>query len=373
MSFGFSIRPRTRTSIGAVLTATAVAVALSACGSDSSPTASSSSASPSSTAVTSKTVTLVTYDSFALSKKTLADFTKKTGITVKVLKNGDTGKVVNTAILTKNRPQGDVLFGIDNTFLSKALDAGIFEPYTSPGLADIDPKYVLDPDHRVTPVDHGDVCLNYDKTWFAAKKIAPPASFEDLAKPQYKDLLVVENPATSSPGLSFLLATVAKYGQDGWTDYWTSLKDNGVKVQPGWDEAYYGDFTAGGDKGKRPIVVSYASSPAAAFDYSEKKLTDSPTASVDSTCFSSIEFAGILAGAKHADAGRVLVDYLIGTEVQKDIPPNMYVYPVRTGTPLPESFTKYAKPVASPLTLDAATIDENREAWTRTWQQTVLG
>jgi len=365
MSFGFSISSRTR-SLGVLVTASAVALALTACGSDGSSPTSAGSSSPSSTAVTSKTVTLVTYDSFALSKATLAAFTKATGITVKVLKNGDAGKVVNTAILTKNRPQGDVLFGVDNTFLSKALDAGIFEPYTSPALADIDPKYVLDKEHRVTPVDHGDVCINYDKAWFADKKITPPASLEDLAKPQYKDLLVVQNPATSSPGLSFLMATVAKFGEDGSTDYWTQLKNNGVKVAPGWDEAYYEDFTGGSDKGKRPVVVSYASSPAAAFDYSEKKLTESPTASVDSTCFGSVEFAGVLANAKHADAGRVLVDYLLGEKVQADIPPNMYVYPVRTGTPLPESFTKFAKPVTSPLTLAPTVIGENREAWTRT-------
>ena len=343
---------------------------LAACGSSSpgGSAASAPSATPHSTSVT-----LVTYDSFALSKKTLAAFTARTGIKVKVLKNGDTGKVVNTAILTKNRPQGDVLFGIDNTFLSKGLDAGLFVPYTSPELASVAPQYVLDPSHRVTPVDHGDVCVDYDKTWFARKHLAPPASLDDLTQPQYRKLLVVENPATSAPGLSFLLASVAHSGQTGWSAYWTALKNNGVKVESGWDNAYYQDFTAGGSSGTRPIVVSYATDPAAAVDFATTKPATSPVAFVPGTCFGTVEFAGVLAHAKHPDAARTLIDYLLGPEVQKDIPPNLYVYPVRTGTPLPASFVKYAPQPADPLSLDAATIGADRDAWTRTWQSVVLG
>lgn len=362
----FSVRPRALALGAATL---AAAVVLAACGDSASDTGAAGTPSPS---VTSTSVTLITYDSFALSKKTLADFEKKTGITVKVLRNGDTGKVVNTAILTKNRPQGDVLWGVDNTFLSKALDAGIFEAYESPGLAEVPDEYELDDQHRVTPVDHGEVCLNYDKAWFTDARIAPPASFADLVRPEYKDMLVVQNPATSSPGLSFLLATIAAEGEDGWQAYWRSLRANGVKVVAGWDQAYYTHFTAGSDKGKRPIVVSYASSPAAAVDFAEDELTEAPTAVVESTCFASVEFAGILSGAKHPDAARVLIDHLIGAEVQKDIPPNMYVYPVRTGTPLPESFTKFAQVVEKPLSLEPSTIGANREGWTREWQKVVL-
>lgn len=365
----FSHRPTTRALVGTAAAVLALGT-LAACGDDGDDAA---APQPTTSPTLSGEVTLVTYDSFALSKKTLKAFEDATGVDVKVLQNGDAGKMVNTAILTKNRPQGDVLFGVDTSFLSKALDGGIFAPYTSPELVNVDQKYVVEGEDRVTPVDHGEVCVNYDKTWYAEKDLTPPASFADLVKPEYRDQLVVQNPATSSPGLAFLMATVAEFGEDGWTDYWQQLKDNGVDATPGWDEAYYEEFTAGGGDGPRPLVVSYSSSPAAAVDYAEKALDDAPTAVVESTCFGSVEYAGVLENAKNPDAARALVDFLIGETVQADIPPNMYVYPVRTGTPLPESFTKYAQPVAEPLTLDAGTVEANRESWTRTWQQTVLG
>jgi thiamine transport system substrate-binding protein len=352
--------------------ATVALATLTACGSDDGDTAASES-TPTTSPTLSGEVTLVTYDSFALSKKTLKKFEADTGVEVKVLQNGDAGKMVNTAVLTKNRPQGDVMFGVDSTFLSKAINGGIFAPYVSPELANVEAAYKLDGEDRVTPVDHGEVCVNYDKTWYAEKNLTPPASFEDLAKPEYKDQLVVQNPATSSPGLSFLMATVAQFGEDGWEAYWQQLVDNDVDVQPGWDEAYYNEFTAGGGDGPKPLVVSYSSSPAAAVDFAEEELDDAPTAVIESTCFGTVEYAGVLDGAKNPDAAKALVDFLIGETVQADIPPNMYVYPVRTGTPLPESFTLYAKPVVDPLTLDAGLIDANRESWTRTWQQTVLG
>jgi thiamine transport system substrate-binding protein len=367
----FSYRPLSR----ALVAASAVVIvlgSLAACGSDDGADAAAEPTTTSSP-VLSGTVTLVTYDSFALSKKTLKQFEDQTGVKVKVLQNGDAGKMVNTAILTKNRPQGDVMFGVDSTFVSKALDGGIFAPYKSPELQNVEPAYLLaDGEDRVTPVDHGEVCVNYDKDWYAEKNLTPPATFDDLVKPDYKGQLVVENPATSSPGLAFLMATVAEKGEDGWVDYWQQLKDNDVDVQPGWDEAYYSEFTAGGG-GPRPLVVSYSSSPAAVVDFAEKPLDDAPTAVLEDTCFGTVEYAGVLEGAKNPDAARALVDFLLSETVQADIPPNMYVYPVRRDTPLPESFTKHAKPVVDPLTLDASVIDENREDWTRTWQRTVIG
>ncbi len=160
------------------------------------------------------TITLLAHDSFAVSKSVLAAFTKQTGVKVKLLQNGDAGQVLNQAILTKDHPVGDVLFGVDNTFLSRALDAGIFEPYAPATLATVPEEFQLDPTHHLTPIDHGDVCINFDKQWFAKQKIAVPASLDDLTKPAYQGKLVVENPATSSPGLAFLLATIARYGEE---------------------------------------------------------------------------------------------------------------------------------------------------------------
>ena len=217
---------------------------------------------PPSAAAEPQTITVITHDSFAIGEETIKAFETENNAKVAFLQSGDAGSVLNQAILTKDAPLADVLFGVDNTFLSRALDADIFEAYQSPALADIPDEFKLDPSNRALPVDYGDVCINYDKKYFADNNLSVPQSFEDLAKPEYKDLLVVENPATSSPGLAFLLATRAHFG-DGYLDYWKSLKENGVVVVDGWETAYYTNFSASSGKGPQPMVVSYASSPAA--------------------------------------------------------------------------------------------------------------
>lgn len=318
-----------------------------------------------------KTVTLVTHESFNVTKEVLEGFTKKTGITVKVLRSGDAGAAVNQAILSKGNPQGDVLFGVDNTFLSRALKEQIFTPYKASGLEKVPTEFQLEPDHNVTPVDYGDVCVNYDKEYFATKK--PPETFADLTKPEYKNLLVVENAATSSPGLAFLLGTVAEFGADGWEKYWRDLKANGVEVVDGWEQAYNGSFSGGSlSKGKKPLVVSYASSPPAEVAFSEKPLTEAPTGVALGTCFRQVEFAGLLKGAKNAEGGKKLLDFLLGAEFQADVPMQMFVFPVREGTTLPAVFTKFAAKPTDPKQLPADEIAANRDAWIKTWTSTVL-
>jgi len=224
------------------------------------PAESADGSAPDSAPVAGGDVTLITHDSFNVDKKVLADFEKSSGITVTLLAQGDAGAMTNKLVLTKDSPLGDAVFGIDNTFASRALDAGILQPYTSPAAAGGSDRFSVG-DDRLTAVDYGDVCVNVDHTWFSDHKVAEPVTFEDLAKAEYKDLLVVESPATSSPGLAFLLGTVAHFGADGWQKYWQQLKDNGVKVTAGWEDAYSVDFSGSSGKGDRPLVVSYASSP----------------------------------------------------------------------------------------------------------------
>ncbi|GHA99793.1 thiamine ABC transporter substrate binding subunit [Streptomyces termitum] len=318
-----------------------------------------------------KTVTLVSHDSFNASKEVLAEFTKRTGFTVKVLKSGDAGEAVNKEILTKGSPQGDVFFGVDNTLLSRALDNGIFVPYEAKGVDRVPDTFRLDKENRVTPVDTGDICVNYDKKYFADKKLAPPQTFDDLAKPAYKDLLVVENPERSSPGLGFLLGTVAKYGDDGWPDYWKKLKANGVKTVDSWELAYNEEFSgsAGGRtaKGDRPLVVSYASSPPVEVLYAEPQPKEAPTGVSAGTCFRQIEFAGLLKGAKNPEGGKALIDFLISKKFQDDMPLQMFVNPVAKDAALPELFTKHGVVVEKPETVEPAKIAEKREAWIQQW------
>lgn len=355
----------------------ALPFALVACGGSSRTSTSNTAGAATTTGAagaTGETITMLVYDAFT-EPEVLKSFTAQTGITVRIAKGGDTGTLVNKAILTAGNPEGDVLWGLDNTLLSRALATdGLFVPYASGELASLDPAATaLVPNHEVTPVDTGDVCLNYDRAWFADNKVAPPASLDDLIKPQYRGLLVLENPATSSPGLAFLLATVAKYGPNGFVDWWTSLRANGVTVVDSWDAAYYNEFTQGGGGGKHPIVVSYASSPPATVIYaSDPKPTEPTTANVSASCFRQVEFAGILGGSKHVEAAQKLIDFLVSEQFQAALPESNFVYPVRTGVALPDLFERFAKPVAAPLTVSPADIAANRDQWIAAWTKAVL-
>lgn len=324
-----------------------------------------------------RTVTLVSHDSWAVSKSVLADFEKQSGYKVKVLKDGDAGQAVNKAILTKDNPQGDVFFGVDNTLLSRALDNGLFQPYQAKGSERIKSEYQVDQDkHRVTPIDSGDICVNYDKAYFQQHKLSPPKTFDDLVKPEYKNLLVTENASTSSPGLGFLLGTAAEYGDQGWQGYWKKLQANGVKVVDGWEQAYDEEFSgsAGGKKAKgdRPLVVSYASSPPAEVVYADPQPKTAPTGVADGTCFRQIEYAGLLSHAKNTKGGKAFLDFLLSKEFQQDMPLNMFVYPVVDDASVPAVFTKYGPQAKQPHTMAPEKIAANRDQWVTSWTSLVL-
>jgi thiamine transport system substrate-binding protein len=318
-------------------------------------------------------VVLVTHDSFVVSDDVKEAFERESGLRLRVLQSGDAGEMLSKALLTAGNPQGDVLFGVDNNLLSRALDGDLLDAYESPALEGVDEQYVLDPEQRVTPIDHGEVCLNYDKTWFAERQIPPPKSLEDLVQSQYEDLLVVENPATSTPGLAFLLATVAHFGEDGWEKYWRSLRANGVLVVDGWEEAYSARFSgAAGSSGNRPIVVSYASSPPAEVIFRTPKPADAPTAVLEDSCFRQVEFAGVLRGARNEDGARKLVDFMLSERFQEDIPLSMFVFPVNPAADLPPEFARFAVIPKSPLELSPEEIGANRDRWVREWTSIVL-
>jgi thiamine transport system substrate-binding protein len=317
------------------------------------------------------TLTLVTHDSFDVSEDVLAGFTDETGIEVTIAPTGDAGSMVNQAILTKDDPLGDVLFGVDNTFLSRALDEDLFLPYESPLLTSVSDDLLVDDEHRVTPIDRGDVCLNHDVAWFDDHPDVPvPTDLADLTDPAYDGLLTVMNPATSSPGLAFLLATVERFGEDGYLDFWADLRDNDVLVTEGWSESYYADFTAHG--GDRPLIVSYASSPPAEVYFADGEVDEAPTGVIEASCFRQIEFAGILRGTEHEEAAQRLVDFLLDVPFQEDLPLTMFVFPVNEDAELPEVFVEHAVVPADPLELDPDVIGEGREGWIEDWTATVL-
>ena len=321
------------------------------------------------------TLKLLSYDAYAL-PDSIKDFTATTGIGVEFVKaGGDAGTLVNSAILTAGKPQGDVLFGIDNTLLSRGLTSkGLFVPYATKDLPALDPTATaLVPNHEVTPIDTSDVCLNVDTDYFTKKGLVPPSTFDDLLKPEYKGLLVVENPGTSSTGLAFMLATIARYGPDGFAGYWKQLRANGVVAVDSWDAAYFDEFSQGGASGKLPIVVSYATSPPYPLvTGDEPRPTVPATANVPDTCFRQIEFAGILDGSAHVAEARQLIDFLAGKEYQESLPLSNFVYPIRADATVPGVFTKYAPLSPKPWTMSPDDIAKNRDAWIETWTNAVL-
>jgi thiamine transport system substrate-binding protein len=318
-------------------------------------------------------VVLVTHDSFVVSDDVRRQFETSSGLKLITLQTGDAGAALTRALLTAGNPEGDVFFGVDSNLLSRALDGDLFEPYESPQLEKVDRIYDVDKSHRVTPIDHGEVCLNYDKAWFAERDLQPPRSLQDLTRPEYEGLLVVENPATSSPGLAFMLATIAHYGEGVWKSYWTELRANDVLVVDGWEEAYNVRFSgSAGGGGDRPVVVSYASSPPAEVIFRSPRPTEAPTAIVTDSCFRQIEFAGVLRGASNPDGARKLVDFMLTPRFQEDVPLSMFVFPVHEAAQLPPEFQQFAVIPASPLSLPPAKIEANRDRWIKEWTATVL-
>ncbi|GAA4111316.1 thiamine ABC transporter substrate-binding protein [Nocardioides fonticola] len=326
-------------------------------------------ASPSAGATAGGRVVLLTHDSFSLPKKLIAAFEKESGIDLTIRSTGDAGVLTSQLVLAAGDPVADVAYGIDNTFASRALDADVFAPGTPS--ADGVAAYDLpgDDEHALAPIDTASVCVNVDDAWFAARTITPPTSLDDLTDPRYRDLFVTPGATTSSPGLAFLLTTIAAYGEDGWQDYWRALLDNGTKVVSGWSDAYEVDFTAGGGGGDRPIVLSYDSSPA----FTTDGKGGSTTHALLDTCFRQTEYAGVLQGAANPAGAAAVVAWLQSPQVQAALPDSMYVFPVLPDTALPTDWARFAVQPEKPYSVDPADITAQRDTWLREWNDLIGG
>ena len=349
-----------RAVLGIVALAAVAAIGLPACSKDRPGAAGSNAPAE----VATGDVTLVTYSSFVLDDKVKAELEASLGITIKIDAVGDAVESLNRAVLTAGSPEGDVFFGIDNTLIDRALSSELFEP-TSPSEASAIPEsYRLDGTGRLHAVDTGPVCVDYDSAWFSRHGIAPPTSLEALTEPAYKNLLVIENPATSSPGQVFVDAVRTKLG-DGAPAYWERLKANGVEVAGSWDDAWQQRYTVSG--GDRPLVLSYGSSPPAEVFYSEGKVTTPSSKVIDSTCAEQVEFAGLMKGAAHPGAGKALLNAMLSTSWQEALPLTNFVYPIRTDAVLPDLFTQFAPRPKDPIQL-APSVGQHSDEWLAEWR-----
>ena len=297
-------------------------------------------------------IVLIAYDSFTPQDGIFDAFTAETGHTVKVVTGGDSGTVISKAILSAGNPEADVLWGVDNTSLSRVLDADVLDSHAA--------------------VNDGDICVNVDDKWFSERNLVPPSSLDDLVEPEYKNLLVVQDPVASSPGLGFLLATIAKFGEDNWQTFWTDLTNNGVLIAPDWTTAYYTNFSGSSGNGDRPLVVSYGSSPPAEVVFSDPPISEPPTSVMEASCFRQTEYAGVLRGTTKADAAEQLLEYLQGVTFQESLPLSLFVFPINPDAQLPEVFQKFAVRPANSLTLNPDTISEKRNEWLEQWREVAL-
>jgi thiamine transport system substrate-binding protein len=315
------------------------------------------------------TVTLVTHGSFAIPDDVVASFEEDTGLTLELVTAGESGSIVNELILTQDRPLGDVVYGIEIASAAQGSEAGLFAEYASTQpAADDAAAYALPGTEGLTAIDVSDVCINVDHRWFADQGIPEPEILTDLADPEYRGLLSVSNPATSATGTSFLLATVAAFGDD-WGDYWADLRDNDVRVVSSWSDAYYTDFSGPSSGGAYPLVLSYASSP----PYEVGDDGEAPTGALLDTCFRHVEYAGVLDGAANPTGAEKVVDWLLSDDFQAALPESMYVYPVSSRVALPEDWAQYAPLSDHPWILDPDVIADNVEEWVREWTDLVLG
>jgi thiamine transport system substrate-binding protein len=329
---------------------------------------------PSTSTVVVPELKVITHDSFAVSESIIQQFETENRVKVIFIKSGDTGALLNRVLLAGMTPEADVLYGVDNTYLSRAIEAGIFEPYQSASLSLIPKEFVLEQNHLVTPIDFGDVCINYDRIHLLSHELDVPTTLDAFTDPKYKGMLVVENPATSSPGLAFLLTTIARYGENGYLDYWRELKANGVVVVNDWSTAYYTNFSGSSGKGMQPFVISYNTSPAAEVYFAENTPSEPPTAAITAplTCFRQIEFAGILKGTLKRDLAAKFIDYMLSVPFQEDMPLQMFVFPVNPEAGLPEVFQTVISLPEKPAILSPETIAENRDRWIQDWMGVIL-
>jgi thiamine transport system substrate-binding protein len=317
---------------------------------------------------------IMTHDSFDISEAVIQEFELANDATVVIQKAGDAGEALVRAILEKGNPSADLLYGIDNTYLGRALDQDIFDTYEPDLLDTVPARFILDDTGHVTPIDYGYVNLNYDVAALAELGLSPPTTLEELTTSAWEGQLVVQNPASSSPGLAFLIATVDYFGEDDnydYLDFWRDLKENGLLVKDGWSDAYYTDFTPYG--GDRSLVVSYATSPAAEVFFAATPIDVPPTGNVliDKATFLQIEGIGILKGANSKNLAKKFIDYALGLRFQEDFPDKMFVYPVNEDAETPDFF-KFAEEPTRPADISAREIGEKRESWIQAWTEVVL-
>ena len=287
----------------------------------------------------------------------IPNFEKKYGIKVDLRSPGDAGQVLTTSILEKDNPVADIVIGIDNNMLAKALDEDILQPYKSENLNNVDQSLIFDKSNHLSPYDYGYFSIIYN----SEKIDNPPKSLNDLLSSQYEKSIILMDPRTSSPGLGFFLWTVKVFGDD-FTDYWANLNKNILTITEGWDSGY-GLFV----NGEAPMVLSYTTSPAYHKEYEDSEQYKATV--FEEGNYMQIEGAGIVKNCKNLKSAQIFIDYMLTEDFQKEIPLTNWMFPV-IDIKLPKSYDTALKTEKN-LLLPSKTINDNLDKWTEEWLETI--
>ncbi len=312
--------------------------------------------------VFSQELVIYTYSSFAsgIAQKVLPIFEKQNNVKVKLLSFGDAGNVLARLILEKDQPKADVVIGLDQPLLKRAISEGLLIKFVPENISMIKNKELLDMRGYGIPFDYGAIALVYN----TEKINNPPKSFKELLDERFKRKLVVQDPRTSSTGLSFMLWTVAVFGEDGFLDYWKSLKNNILTITPGWDEAFSMLET-----GEADIMVSYATD--GAYSYHEYGSLKYLPVVMEEGAFVQIEYAAIVKGSKNIELAKKFIEFVLSKEFQSHVPLNQWMYPV-VEIELPKAY-KYAPKIDKVLPFDYSIFEQKGKDWLEKWAEVMIG
>jgi thiamine transport system substrate-binding protein len=298
------------------------------------------------------------YDAFPEALETLIveHFEIEYNVTATLERFQDTGAVYNQVWVERSNPQADVVIGLDNTYVGRALEGQLFQAYRPEGADRIREDIILDPEYRLTPFDWGHIVLNYDSEALPD----PPSTWEELLDPRLRESIVLMNPATSSPGRNFLLLTIAEHGEDGYLDFWEQIRPNILTITAGWSEGY-GLYT----QGEAPIALSYETSPAYHIEYEDT--TRYKNLILDGKGYGQVEVAGITSGAPNLANAKRLMDFILTNRFQQEIPLNQFMYPAVDGVALPAAFEQLEK-ADETVFIPVDRVDANFEQWLSDWQ-----
>ena len=265
------------------------------------------------------------------------------------------------------RQGADVFIGIEAADLARTRELDLFlplQPEDVPNLSVVPQSLLLDPSGSLIPYEHGYITFVYDSEQVDTTTLA--RTFEELLDPRYRNQIILEDPRMSSPGLSFLLWTIDRFGDPGYLDYWRQLAPNVLTVTGGWGEAY--DLFLAGEAS---IVLSFSTDTAySVIDHGSAR---HKVMLLDNQGYRNVYFMGVVQGTEHFDWATAFLDLVLSPEIQSLIPTTEWMFPANPEALLPVSFYQYAVTPPQPVMIAPGEVLAHLDRWLREWALVILG